>query len=556
MKSSLALTIFVSFFILSCHSDADDKLDLAESNLAQRPDSSLVILESVSRSELNTEKRQSRYALLKSAAFDKNYIDVTSDSLTREAVDYYSGGRNKKYEMWAWYYHALVQMNAQSYTSSIVALEEAEKVARELNDVFQLGLIMRNKAKVFKLSNNNPSAIECRKQAIECFDLTDKTIYKAYAELDLCSDYINNQEYRRADSLLNHIREYNLPALDHYCNTYQAIVLVETEGDPERAIALYKGVAENKFSLLDYGYLATCYEAVSKPDSADYWLSKGYAVSRNQADSASIDYMRSKVELSRGHHEVAFRLMDHATTVQDSLTRVLLQQSISAAQRDYYKSETLRREEKIRMMRHSVVYGAILGCLLLLYVVMAGISLSRKKERLIKEQMARLALEEREVDRLNQENARLVGSLFSEKIHRLDQLCESYFKTEDVKEKELAFKQVRELTEKIRGDEGLFHSLEKDLDRYCNGIMSKLREQVPRIKGENLKLIMLFFAGFSYETIQLILRKNSTQSLRTARSRFRKEILDAGATDADYFIKMLGMKKRPQAGTRVHDVGL
>ncbi len=207
-------------------------------------------------------------------------------------------------------------------------------------------------------------------------------------------------------------------------------------------------------------------------------------------------------------------------------------------------------------MRHSVVYGAILGCLLLLYVVMAGISLSRKKERLIKEQMARLALEEREVDRLNQENARLVGSLFSEKIHRLDQLCESYFKTEDVKEKELAFKQVRELTEKIRGDEGLFLSLENDLDRYCNGIMSKLREQVPRIKGENLKLIMLFFAGFSYETIQLILRKNSTQSLRTARSRFRKEILDAGAKDADYFIKMLGIKTRPQAGTRVHDVGL
>ncbi len=67
MKSSLALTFFVSFFILSCHSDADDKLDLAEFNLAQRPDSSLVILESV----LNTEKRQSRYALLKSAALDK-----------------------------------------------------------------------------------------------------------------------------------------------------------------------------------------------------------------------------------------------------------------------------------------------------------------------------------------------------------------------------------------------------------------------------------------------------------------------------------------------------
>ena len=74
--------------------------------------------------------------------------------------------------------------------------------------------------------------------------------------------------------------------------------------------------------------------------------------------------------------------------------------------------------------------------------------------------------------------------------------------------------------------------MEKDLDRYCNNIMSALRKQVPRIKGENLKIISLFFAGFSYETIQFILRKNSTQSLRTARSRFRKEIIEAEAPDA------------------------
>lgn len=549
MKPSLALTIIVSFFVISCYSGVDVKLDLAESYLAQRPDSSLVILESIPRNEMNTEKRQSRYALLKSAALDKNYIDVTSDSLTRKAVDYYAGGRNKKYEMWAWYYHALTQINAKSYTSSIIALEESEKIARELNDVFQLGLIMRNKAKVFKLSNNNPSAIECRKQAIECFDATGKELYKVYAELDLSTDYINNQEYEKADSLLNCIREYNLPELAPFCNIYQASILADTDKNPEIAISLYLDSPEGYYSLLDYGYLATSYESVSKPDSADYWFSKGYAACHDQADSASIDYMRSKVELSRGHLETAFRLMDHATTIQDSLIRVLLQQSVSAAQRDYYKNETLRREEKLQTMRHRVIYGSILGILVLLCLVMAGISLSRKKERLIKEQMARLALDEKEVDRLNQEKAHLVGSLYSEKIHRLDQLCESYFKTENIKEKDLIFKQVRELAEKIRDDDGFFHSLEKDLDRYSNGIMSKLREQVPRIKGENLKLIMLFFAGFSYETIQLILRKNSTQSLRTARSRFRKVILDAGAKDADYFIKMLDMKKRPQAGS-------
>ena len=549
MKSSSVLSVFVSCLVLSCHSMTDARLDLAESLLEQRPDSSLVILQSIRRNELFTEEQQAHYALLKSAAYDKNYIDVASDSLTHTAVDYYSGRRNKKKEMLAWYYHALVMMNAQSYTSSIIAFEEAEIIAKALNDPFQLGLIMRNKAKVFKLSNNYPGAIECRKQAIEYFSNTDKELYKAYAELDLSTDYINNQEYEKANSLLNRIREYNIPTLNTFCNTYQASILAETDKDPYKVISLYKSSPEDCYSLLDYGYLAKAFEAIALPDSTDCWFSKGYAASRNQADSAAIDYLRSKVELFRGHHQAAFLLIDHATTIQDSLTRVLLQQSVSAAQRDYYKSETLRREEKIRAMRQRFLLGSIAGLFVLLYLAMVSVSLSRKKERLLQEQMARLALEEKELDRLHLDNAHLVGSLFSERILRLDQLCESYFKLEDGKQKDAVFKQVKELAARIRKDDALFLSLENDLDRYCDGIISKLREQVPRIKGENIKIISLFFAGFSYETIQIILRKNSTQSLRTTRSRFRKEILDAKAPDSDYFMKMLDIKKRPQAGS-------
>lgn len=549
MKSSSLFPTFVLFLVLSCHSITDVKLDTAESLLAQRPDSTMDILESITKNELNTTKKQARFALLKSAALDKNYVDVTSDSLTRKAVDYYSSRRNKKYEMWAWYYHALVLINAQSYASSVIALEEAEKTARALNDTFQLGLIMRNKAKVFKLSNNIPAAIECRKQAIDCFKRSDKELYKAYAELDLSTDYINNQDYMKADSILNRVREYGLPNLNIFCNIYQASIMAETENNPDSVISLYKISPEDCYSLHDYGYLAKSFEAISQPDSADCWFSKGYAASHDQADTATIDYLRSKVELSRGHFMNAFMLVDHATTVQDSLTRVLLQQSVSAAQRDYYKSETLRREEKIRAMQQRLVFGTILGILALLIIAMVMVSLFRKKERLLKEQMARIALEEKELDRLNQENAHLIGSLFSEKVDHLDQLCEAYFKSEEGKQKELIFKQVKELATKIRNDESLFLSLEKDLDRYCHEIMSKLRKQVPRIKGENLKIISLFFAGFSYETIQLALRKNSIQSLRTARSRFRKEILDAEAPDAEFFIKMLEIKKRPQAGS-------
>ena len=79
--------------------------------------------------------------------------------------------------------------------------------------------------------------------------------------------------------------------------------------------------------------------------------------------------------------------------------------------------------------------------------------------------------------------------------------------------------------------------------------MEKLRTHVPQIKGENLRIIVLFFAGYSYETVQLLLNKVSVESLKTARSRFRKEILHANSPDGAFFLDMLEVKRRPQTGT-------
>ena len=165
IMKQILFPFFLLVALLSCKNRETEMLNIAEGLLDQKPDSALIVLQSIDQTSLNLPSKTARYALLMTKALDKNYIDVTSDSLTRQAVNYYSSRNNKKYKMQAWYYHALVQMNNSSYTTSVVALEEAEKEARDLNDSYQLGLIMRAKARLFKLSNNNPSAIEYRKKS-------------------------------------------------------------------------------------------------------------------------------------------------------------------------------------------------------------------------------------------------------------------------------------------------------------------------------------------------------------------------------------------------------
>ena len=523
----------------------------AESLLDSRPDSALTLLSAIRSSTLNTQKEKAYYALLMSAALDKNYIDVQSDSLINIAVDYYSKTRSVRNRMLAWYYQGIVLENAQEYIPSLLSFEKAEQEALTIKEYLYLGLIYRNRAALYSFTNNNPSAIECQEKAINYFDTAGASVYKIYAEASLATIYANNKEYKAADSLINSIlQRTDRQQLQAQCRIRQASILVKQDTLPHMAIRLFRSSPKTLYGTFDYGYYALAFEKVGQRDSADYWFAQGYTHCQDQADSAVIDYLKSKVELKRGNINAAFSLIDHATTVQDSVTRVLLQQSLSAAQRDYYKKEAQLREERIRRLRERAGWGLALGVLTLLLTITIALLRARKRDRLLQEQMALLALEERNLERVKSENAHLVGSLFNEKIGRLEELNDLYFKEEDEKQKERIFRHIRQTAASMRKDPTLFPSLEKDLDRYCNGIMTKLREQVPSIKGEtNLHTIMLFFAGFSYPVVQFILNKVSIESLKTARSRFRKEIVFAEAEDAELFLKRLEIKKRPQAGT-------
>ena len=395
-------------------------------------------------------------------ALDKNYIDINEDSLIRTAVDYYSIHPGK-YRMLSWYYYGLVLLNAHSYPAAIIAFEDAEKDALLLEDFHSLGLINRNKANVFSLVNNHSEAIRYRKLAVSYFGKAQELSYQSYAELSLAIDYMNNSDFDKADSLFDHIRtQYNDTVLIRYCNLNQAGILAELDKDPHAAISLYKRVSEKYYSLTDYGYKAISDEGLFQPDSANHYFEKGYSVCYNQVDSATLDYMKSRVEMRRGNYTKAFSLVDHALSIQDSLTRVLLQQSVSTAQRDYYKNETLLKESRIRSMRERAIFGVVVSLLIILVLILTVITLSRKKEGLLKEQLARLAYEEKELDRLNRDNAHLIGSLFSEKINHLDKMIDSYFKMENGKQKDLAFSNIKQQVSLIRSDEELFLSLEKD----------------------------------------------------------------------------------------------
>lgn len=546
MKRSIILLSIAALSLLgtaACQTNKDRDLNYAISLLNTKPDSCLFILETIKNEDLTGARNKARHSLYLSAALDKNYIDIASDSIIRYAVRYYSQRGLLTEQMLTWYYYGLILNNKHDYPSAVVAFEKAGYLADKLNDAHYSGLICRNIAHSFYESNNIPSSIEYSKKSVSFFsrDMAD-SVYLNYGYYSLAVQYLTNKDYYQADSVLNLISGSSAERLKHYIHSSKAAIELFYKDNPKQALTYYQSIPRNNLYYLDYTYFATALEKLEMKDSADYMINQAYYYCVDQADSATVDYIESKILFGRNQLEDAYRLIDNATTVQDSLTRLLLIESVSSAQREYYKYEAERQEEKTkRTITQSVV---LLSVILLFSIIIYLIILSHNKEKdqRLKELMAQLAVNDEIIFDLSKSNASLISTHFSERIRQLDQLSKDYYSADTDTQRELVFRQFKEYINDLNDDESFYKTLENDLNKYCNGVIRKLKEQIPEIKGRHLHLISLFFASLSYKTISLITRAQSIRSLKTQRSRYRRIIEESNAKDASFFLEMLEVK--------------
>lgn len=539
----MLFTLFsIAISVISCTSArVHTQLDLAETMLQDAPDSSLSILRRINPSEIKTKEGNARYALLLSAALDKNYIDVTSDSLIRIATDYYAISHDLRRRMMSYYYLGIAEQNMKDYPAAITSLEKAEKDALLLSDYYYLGLIYRNKSGIYNQYSNNLTAIAYDISAISAFNKANKPSHKDYATLSLAIDYVNGRDFHKATHIIDSLElACSDSNLVYQLMLLKAEILLENNGDANESIRIYRETPHGYISYMDKAYWAVAYENIGQRDSSDRMIQGSYSMAKSKTDSSTIAYMHSHIEFARGNYFDAYNLVNNAALVQDSLTRVRLDQSMDSILREYYKSETALQLQKNRQMRDRLFLTGIVSFLLILLLWFLFLLNSRKKDAQIKEYMAQFAARSAELNNAIKQNAFLVGSLFSERLYHLDELSEAYYANDNEATKEALFKEFKSKVFALRDDKRLFNSLEEDLNTHCNDLMAKFREELPNVKGENIKMTILFFAGFPYKTIQIILRKNSVESLRTAKSRLRRAILEANATDSETFLKLLG----------------
>ena len=194
MKKLYSLIVLLLILLFGACSDPKhviEPLHRAEALMNEYPDSALNLLKGIAQTELQTQEHRARYALLYSQALDKNFIDLTSDSLINIAVDYYKDRDDVRAKFLSYYYQGRIYTNANNLTQATLAYLEAEQLVDELGDGYAAGLLYKQIGLIYNSYYDFPKGLQAHQQAIEHFTKANKPVHRIQAMLTLSNIHRN-----------------------------------------------------------------------------------------------------------------------------------------------------------------------------------------------------------------------------------------------------------------------------------------------------------------------------------------------------------------------------
>lgn len=150
------LTLIIFTLTIGCNHNgvASKRMDSAEALMDSMPDSALCILSEIDQASLRNDGEKARHALLYTQALDKNYMDLSDDSLISLSVKYFSKKKDIPNLIRSYYYQGRVEYHKDIFTPAILSYFKAKELADDNGDPFWAGMACRGISDIFMQSYN------------------------------------------------------------------------------------------------------------------------------------------------------------------------------------------------------------------------------------------------------------------------------------------------------------------------------------------------------------------------------------------------------------------
>ena len=326
--------LVVPLFLLACNRAGEHEalFRQVESVMNKRPDSAMVLLESIQNPERLPERDWAYWALLTTQAKDKLYIRHMSDSVINLVVDYFDGFSFFRYrheKALAYYYKGRVNNDLGHLEEALEAYHEAYDNAKWTDDYKLTYLIESQIGKIYIYQDIHHLAYDAFKIAADAAQLAKDSTSIAYSSIYLARVSGERGDWKQAKSFYRHAIDIanqidNIQVAFYSTKELAAVYTEEDSLDVALELTKYAFAAESKYDIphdwsLDLT-IGDIYRKMRQTDSADYYLNR--AVKSNNIYTQSSAYKALYYLYKEDQQEKAIQYNTLYEACQDSIAKM------------------------------------------------------------------------------------------------------------------------------------------------------------------------------------------------------------------------------------------
>lgn len=353
--------------ITSCSNHRQQEtLNRAESLMESHPDSALLLLKGIDRSELGSKGEQAKYALLMSMAMDKNYIDTTSFEVLQPAINYYLEKGTSDEKLKTYYYQGVIFLNKRDKDNALKSFIKGLDLSSECRDSLAIARLLVAQGGLYNEFYEFADYIDLYLKAANIYQ---KLSYKD-SEFDCLLNALNGfillDRQQQCDSILNLLTQIKSSNIIHN-NELQRQQLsyalkFGSENDIQQLINTQESTLSSQDDVLR---LALAYAKVGKNEKANNLLE--YVITQNQPYD-TIRYLSASVPVLEraGHYKEALAQYQRFSQKQDSINLQKFEQKIQNIE-EKHRIELKAQEDSRKSSK--IIWGCIGGIIFLILIV-------------------------------------------------------------------------------------------------------------------------------------------------------------------------------------------
>ena len=388
------------------NTEIDRQLAEVERLIEVAPDSAMAIIDVIDANGLSGSEQKAHYAILKSMALDKNYIDTTTFDVLQPAIDYYLEHGTPEEKLRTYYYQGVIYRNSSDRDKALNSYAKAIDAGKECSNSLVLARAYGAQGGIY----NELYAFEDQAKSY----IKASQIYKKHGYSDLELDCLLNaynstiimNDKVLSDSLkviCNNIVTANTSLIEFRLSNN--ITYAIKFGDKKQLEEIVAQQTETSgLGVRPLMNLAFAYHKLGDNDRALHLLNTIAAQSEGYDELKFLSIQEPVLE-DLGKYEDALYTYKKFATILDSITSRKFEYMFnSVEERNEIELQTLKDKEK----NTRIIWGCVGGIVVLVLGVVILLLLVRSNKAKKELAIQKVKIKEAENAQLKSEGERLV----------------------------------------------------------------------------------------------------------------------------------------------------